>query len=378
MNICVIPRLNPYGVYMTYREVYANGSKIDPNRDFLKLESNEAQLRTQLYNALEPEVCYDGHECNLHPEYDVISLRDVWISTNFTPKATDAYRDMALAVSYNVFDKAKENNLQYGWYASSINGYSGNISSSNISMRGSLIFLNESMGIAGGMQQMERRIMSHVTTVTGVLDYVNANIEQVQQVVDEQRADIVNRGKTYEDSDIIVMETDYTMRPEHYVQGKKVDTCSGEITDAVLEAKTYDVVKKSRVAPTAYVIPAEESWTEDVLSMLDIHGIAYTKLPAGATMQLQQYSGTTTTATLSAEKAVSFSKGAYVMTMAQENAYILALLMEPDVKDVKDFNGTFAQQGLIPSVGGSYPIYRYVHDLNNEDFIDYTVEAVVV
>jgi len=377
MNICVIPRLNPYGVYMTYRQVYANGEKIDANRDFLKLESIETQLRTRLYNALQPEVCYDGHECNLHPEYETINLRDVWMSTNFTPKATEAYKDLALTISYAVFDKAKENNLSYGWYSSCINGYSGNISSSNISMRGSLIFLNESMGIAGGMQQMERRIMSHVTTVTGVLDYVNANIEQVQQVVDEQRADIVNRGKTYEQSDIIVMETDYTMHPEHYIQGKKVDTCSGEITDAVLEGKIYDVVKKSRVAPTAYVIPAEESWTADVLSMLDIHGISYTYIPAGATVQLQQYSGNTTTATLSAEKAVSFSKGAYVMTLAQENAYILALLMEPDVKDVADFGGTFAQQGLIPSAGGSYPIYRYIHDLNSENFIDYTVETVV-
>ena len=378
MNICVIPRLNPYGIYMTYREVYANGTRIDPNRDFLKLESNEAQLRTQLYNALEPEVCYDGHECNLHPEYDVISLRDVWMSTNFTPKATDAYRDMALAVSYNVFDKAKENNLQYGWYSSSINGYSGNISSSNISMRGSLIFLNESMGIAGGMQQMERRIMSHVTTVTGVLDYVNENIDAVQKVVDDQRADIVNRGKTYEASDIIVLETGYTMHPEHYINGKQVDTCSGEISDTVLQGKIFDVVKKSRTAPTAYVIPAGESWTDDVLSKLDIHGITYTQLPAGATMQLQQYGGTTTTATLTAESAVTFPKGAYVMTMAQEDAYILALLMEPDVKDVADKNGTFAQQGLITAADGKFPIYRYIHDLNEENFIDYTVVEIPI
>ena len=376
MNICVIPRLNPYGVYMTYRQVYANGTRIDPNRDFLKLESNEAQLRTQLYNALEPEVCYDGHECNLHPEYDVISLRDVWISTNFTPKATDAYRDMALDVSYNIFDKAKENDLQYGWYASSINGYSGNISSTNISMRGSLIFLNESMGIAGGMQQMERRIMSHITTVTGVLDYVNENVDAVQKVVDDQRADIVNRGRTYEESDIIVIESGSTMHPEHYINGKQVDTCSGEISDTVLQGKIYDVVKNSRVAPTAYVIPAGESGTDDVLSKLDIHGITYTQIPAGAQVDLQQYCGTTTTATLTAEKTVSFPKGAYVMTMAQEDAYILALLMEPDVKDVEDYTGTFAQQGLITATDGKFPIYRYIHDLNEEDFIDYTVVEI--
>ena len=376
MNICVIPRLNPYGVYMTYRQVYANGTRIDPNRDFLKLESIEAQLRTQLYNALEPEVCYDAHECNLHPEYDVISLRDVWLSTNFTPKATDAYRDMALDVSYNIFDKAKENDLHYGWYASSINGYSGNISSTNISMRGSLIFLNESMGIAGGMQQMERRIMSHVTTVTGVLDYVNENTDAVQKVVDDQRADIVNRGRTYEESDIIVMESGYTMHPEHYINGKQVDTCSGEISDTVLQGKIYDVVKSSRVAPTAYVIPAGESWTDDVLSKLDIHGIAYTFLPAGAQVNLQQYGGTTTTATLSDEGTVTFPKGAYVMTMAQEDAYILALLMEPDVKDVEDYTGTFAQQGLITATDGKFPIYRYIHDLNEEDFINYTVVEI--
>ena len=371
MNICVIPRLNPYGVYMTLRQVYANGTRIDPNRDFLKLESNEVQLRTKLYNAIAPEVCLDSHECNLHPEEEQVSLRDVWVSTNFTPKATDEYRDMAMTITYKIFDRAKENNLSYGWYSSSINGYSGNISSTNVSMRGSLVFLNESMGIAGGMQQMERRIMSHVTYVTAVLDYVNANTASVQKVVDDQRADIVSRGKTYEESDIIVLESDATYYPEHSINGKQVDTGSGVITDTVLKGKIYDVVKQSRVAPTAYVIPAGEDWTADVLAKLDIHGIAYTQLPANTAVQLQQYTGTVTKTALTAEKTVVFPNGAYVMTMAQENGYILALLMEPDVPDVADKTGTFAQQGLITATDGSFPIYRYIRNLNADGTIDY-------
>ena len=85
----------------------------------------------------------------------------------------------------------------------------------------------------------------------------------MQKVVDDQRADIVNRGKTYEESDIIVLETGSTEHPEHYINGKQVDTGSGEITDTVLQGKIYDVVKQSRVAPTAYVIPAGESWTAE-------------------------------------------------------------------------------------------------------------------
>ena len=370
MNIAMIPRLNTWGAYKSDRMVYFNGEEIDPNRDFMKLESAEAQLSVKLYNQLEPELFYDAHECFVHPEYNQVDMHDVWSCVNFVPFTTQEFKDTALTLADKIFDRAAKNNLTYGWYSSSINGYNTVMGTTNLHVRGSLVFLTESQGILGGNQQIERRIMSHVSTVTGVLDYVNENVADVQKVVDDQRADIINRGKTYDESDVIVLETGYSQHPEHNISGKKVDTGSGEITDSVFTGVIYDVVKNSRTAPTAYVIPAGESWTDGVLELLDKQGITYTQIPAAA-VQLQQYTGTVSAASLTEEKTVVFPEGAYVMTMAQKNAYILGLLMEPDVKDLSDDKGTMAQQGLITATDGVFPIYRYIHDLNTDGTITY-------
>lgn len=375
MNICVMPRLNVYGASGASRYVYFEGTELDPNRDFLKLKSEEVKLRTEIYQLLEPEVCLDNHEYQLRTGNTNVDMQDMQLSTNFSVKATDDFRQTALNICQAVFARAKENNLGYGWYDDSVNGYNPSVGTTNVAMRGSLVFLTETNGIYGGNQQLERRMMAQISMVTGVLDYVNQNITAVQKTVDEQRKDIVQRGKTYEESDIIVLQSGSSEHEELYLNGKQINTSSGAISDNVFTAKIYDVVKRSRTAPTAYVIPAGESWTETVVENLTSHGVSCVKIPAGSVVQLQQYTGTTTEAALTEEKTVTFPQGAYVMTMAQENSYIMAVRMEPDVNDVSGNTGTFAQQGIIPGEDGIFPIYRYIHDLNREDFIDYTVAA---
>lgn len=373
LNICVIPRLNVYGASKAARYVYVDGKDTDPNRDFLKLNSEEVRLRTQLYQKLEPEICFDMHEYQLRTGNVNVDMQDLQLSTNFTLKATDAFRQTALDMCQAAFARAEENHLGYGWYSDSVTGYNASIGTTNVAMRGSLVFLTETNGIYGGNQQLERRMMGQISTITGILDYANKNAAAVQKVVDDQRKDIVERGKTYEESDIIILASESTEHEELYINGKQISTSNGTVSDNVFTAKIYDVAARSRIAPTAYVIPAGESWTEAVLKNLTQHGIVCTKIPAGSVVQLQQYTGTATEAALTEEKAVSFPQGAYVMTMDQEDAYIMAMRMEPDVVDVSENTGTFAQQGIIPCEDGVFPIYRYIHDLSDEGFIDYFV-----
>lgn len=375
MNICVMPRLNTWGASNAIRYVYINGAEADPNRDFLRLRSEEVRLRTVFYQHIEPEICFDTHEYQLRTGNVTVDMQDMQLSTNFSVKSTEDFQNLALTLCYEAFDRAEENGLGYGWYSDSVTGYNANIGTSNVAYRGSLVFLTETNGIYGGNQQLARRMMGHISMVTGILDYVKEHTAEVQKVVDDQRAEIVNRGKTYEESDVIVLKTDSTEHPEHYINGQKIHTASGVISDEVFTGHIYDVVSRSRIAPTAYVIPAGESWTSAVLEKLALHGIAYTKIPAGSAVQLQQYIGTVTEADLTEEKAITFPQGAYVMTMAQEDAYILALLMEPDVDDLAEHKGTFVQDGLIPVENEIFPIYRYIQDLNEDDFIDYTVAS---
>ena len=370
MNICVLPRLNVYGGYKASRYVYNNGKEIDPNRDFVRLRSEEIKLRTQLFLALEPEVYFDNHEYQVRVTNDPAAIHDVKLNAVFVTKSTDAFKSMSLTLANAAFDRAEENNLGYGWYDDSVNGYNASVGTTNVSMRGCLSFLTETNGIMGGNQQLERRMMSHISVVTGILDYVNANTAEVQKVVDDQRNDIVQRGRTYEESDIIVLKTGSTDRPDLYIEGKQVSS-GGKVTEKTYTSKVFDVVQRSRIAPTAYVIPAGEEWAEAVVENLSLNGIACTKIPAGSVVRLQQYTGTTTEAALTEEKEVSFPQGAYVMTMAQENAHILAVRMEPDMSDGSSNLVTFAQEGVITADNDVFPIYRYIRDLNEDDFIDY-------
>jgi len=133
-----------------------------------------------------------------------------------------------------------------------------------------------------------------------------------------------------------------------------------------------DVIDRSRTAPTAYVIPAGESWTQDVLDIMDMHAISYSFLPAGTSVPLQGYTGTTEEAALTDETMVSFPNGAYVMTMAQYKGKILGMLMEPDVTDISEGQSTLAMAGIIPKTGSTFPIYRYIHDLNEDGSLDTT------
>jgi hypothetical protein len=125
------------------------------------------------------------------------------------------------------------------------------------------------------------------------------------------------------------------------------------------------------------VIPAGESFTDKVLALADKHGISYTYIPEGAALQLQQYTGTVELADLTEEKLTYFVKGAYVFTMNQVDAYILGVLMEPDVTDSAENKGSLAQQGIITPTNGLFPIYRYIHDLNEKDFVDYEIVEVM-
>ena len=138
----------------------------------------------------------------------------------------------------------------------------------------------------------------------------------------------------------------------------------------------HDQILRSRVAPTAYVLPANLPKIDAILDQMDAQSITYTKLPANAAIFLQQYYGTTDEAYLTEESAVVFPNGAYVFTMDQAKGEILALLMEPDVTDLALYKNNLTFQGKIPQDGNGYfSSYRYIRDLENGK-IAYTLNPV--
>ena len=386
MNIYVIPRLNPYGSYKGKRITWINSSTyLDPNRDFMRLETSETQLRMYAYNLFYPEVVIDGHEWQEGITATGMRQVDLMMCSHSLPTFSQEFQDTALDLAKAAFTQLKSDGINFSWYQDSVGGIGFNTGSSNTAFHASFHLLIETMGVNQGLQMYERRVAAHTSAQTGLFDYLDANVAEVKKIVQDQRNTIVENGKTYEEDDVVLLDVNSSDHPELHINNfvdKKIYQVNmkngGKQEIKEYKAKYYDVIKRTRPAPTAYVLPAGESFTQDVLALMDKQGISYEFIPSGSAVQLQQYTGTVALAELTEEKLVVFPKGAYVFTMNQPYALILAGFMEPDMTDAKmtDVNGretggTLAQMGKITATDGVFPIYRYIHDLNEEGFIDY-------
>ena len=370
MNIYVIPRLSPYGAYKSMRNVWLDDdSTIDPNGDFMRLRTVETQLRQYAVNLFDPDVAMDGHEYVLSKESASEGAHDVYLAAHYMPLHTEEFQQLSKTVAAAAMDKVEENGLMPRWYSDVVNNVRGSVGSANMAYRGILHFLMETQGSDSGLTNYERRVIGQVSVVTGILDYVNENAAEVKETVSAQKQAIIDEGKTYDESDQVVLLYSSVQDESLYLPGKNINLASGVLTDTTFPAEVWQTVERSRTAPTAYVIPAGKSFTENVLKLMDMQGISYEFIPAGSGILLQQYtqvavndSGRIIEAGLTDEALTAFPQGAYVFTMAQQSANILSLLMEPDV--TQNTTNTLVQAGTVPVSDGMIPIYRYIHDLN--------------
>ena len=378
LNIYVIPRLNPYGAYKSKRVTWIDSSTYtDPNRDFLHLQTSEVQARMRAFNAFDPEIVFDNHEYQFNLDNTSTSRTDMMYCCHPLPIASEAYQELAVAIAYASFEQMKADGLSYSWYDSGSGGglgsIGGNTGSSNTAARGTIHILMETMGSNFGLNMYARRVVSHASAVTGILNYLYDNAATVKSVIKAEREMMIENGRTYREDDIFAMQTSSADAPQHYIEGEKINLITGEKTPTTITAKRVNAVTRYRIAPTAYVLPADLGNIDYILNLMDMQGISYGYIPEGATLPLQQYIGTVEAADLAEEKTVTFRNGAYVFTMAQVDAQILGMLMEVDVNYTASEKGSLAQQGLITAVNGMFPTYRYIHDLNEDDFVDYTI-----
>ena len=366
VNIYCIPRVNPDGAQDDTRRP---PSDRDINSDYLLAKNTETQAVLKVANLFKPIVMIDSHEYTAELENESEAWKDLLISPGFNPTSGQAFVDMGMAITENAFTTVAQQGMSYNYYTGLVNSRSAYVGRNYSSLTGTLFFLIESRGIYFGTQQYERRTVGHLITATSIIDYVVKNADAVSTVVKEEKQRIIENGLTYDESDVLVLQSSETRHPELDISITRYNTATGEGKPSTIEIKVIDQIDRSRTAPTAYVIPAGESWTTNVLRLMDIHGISYTFAPAGSSIMLQGYTGSTEEITLTAENRVYFKNGAYIFTMAQEKAKILGMLFEPDVTDIADGKSTMAMAGIIPQIDDTYPIYRYIRDLNSDGSI---------
>ena len=186
--------------------------------------------------------------------------------------------------------------------------------------------------------------------------------EIVMKTVAAARADVVAKGKTYEESDVLALYqtksgktlTDYTAARVQYTSPMATE----KVTARRLALSLNDTITRSRTRPTAYVIPADAGQhRKDPLH----HG-----QPGRGVLQaqcryhrfsLQQYyyigeymengKAKGIEAGLRDAADVTFASGAYVFPMDQVAGNVIAMLCEPDVTDSNGYDGTLYQYKQI-------------------------------
>ncbi len=238
-------------------------------------------------------------------------------------------------------------------------------------IRGSYAFLVETMRIwtgteryaraVFGMEQGLKALIAEVIEADGALAqdvYANRTRVAATTVYDENN---LFAGKHASSG----IHRVYAPRPTIFVSGVWKDE------DAVKAFNLTDTLSDMIILPTAYVVSADAEKIDEVLEILDLQGIPYTKLKAGAAMTLRRYSGGYENTVIGAAEEVTFENGAYAVTMNNSDAYLIAYLFEPNshrFTNEQDHQISFEHMGKLTDADG---LYR-----SEEDNVYLTVEAL--
>lgn len=380
INIVVVPRINPDGSYLFSRATYDG---FDMNRDHMSLKAAElAQLHTA-YRLFMAEVVVDTHEFTFYGANTAGYMNDA-DDIETTPATSlnnnAAVTDFALDMCGYTFEQLKDAGLRVYHYGQTSNNPIGR---AYFGLYDCLSFLVETRGIGAGKTNFERRVFSQETAVLSYLTYAAEHSEEIKELVADAREETIAKGATYDEDDVLVLyqtasgetQTDYEGT---LIQYNMDGTVHSSETDTMA---LYDNIERSRIRPTAYVIPADLEKIDKILYILDNQGAEYYRLSDGSRATLEQYyydgpyeyNGRERgiEAGLRDAERVRFSNGAYVIPMDQVAGNVIAMLMEPDVTDSNGYDGSLYQYGVIDydEETMNFPIYRYTGDNPRETLV---------
>ena len=362
INIYVMPRINPDGAYDCKRNLTVmidpSLENRDPDRDLMDMNSKEMRQYMQTVDLFKPVMELDGHERQRNS-----FIADIQLGIAWKPINSQALLNAQVDMMKNTCADLKDMDLSGAWYAGSMTAASSRNNRGFGTYQGRIQILMETRGIYLGNEGYGHRTASHVVSAMSFLRYAAENATTLADLVETERQRIITEGAVYDEDDIIILESGETVQPEYAITTQQYDI-TGNVTWIAEVPTMHDQILRGRVAPTAYVLPADLPKIDAILDQMDAQSIKYTKLPANAAVSLQQYYGTTDEAYLTEESTVVFPTGAYVFTMDQAKGEILALLMEPDVTDLALYKNNLTFQDKIPQdANGYFSSYRYIHDL---------------
>ena len=254
----------------------------------------------------------------------------------------------------------------------SMGGPSPDIGRNFAGLQHAVSFLIESRGVGIGRDSFVRRVHSHVVSIGALLQTAASHARELMDAVAASRADTIRRGLDPAAGDNVAV------RVRSPVVKQKLQMLAPDSgAPATIEVDWSDslqaVADIERQRPWAYVLLPHFS---DVAHRLSLSGVEVRRLTAPMELEVEAYEVTQRRASTSfvegrithavttrvAAKRMRLPAGAYVIPMAQANANVAVVALEPESPS------SFVAFGLIPvdtrdapatiGAGSEVPVYR--------------------
>lgn len=384
ITVAIVPRANPDGAHYFTRSPY---STVDINRDHVKVALPETAALHRVVNEFQPHVFVDAHEFSVAARWiEKFGLLQSWdlmlqyaTNPNVAPQLTELADQLFLRGMRREIERAGYTHFWY--YTTSYNlkdlrvamgGTTPDIGRNFAGLQNAFSFLIESRGVGIGRESFARRVHTHIVAITSLLRTTAEHAGEITRVVQEARDETVRRGREPRPGDTVAV----TVRSPQTKQAlTMIDPKSGEARE--IEVDWSDSLgaapELARARPYAYLMPPV---FHDIARRLALSGVEVRQLDRPVTLEVESYEVTerrpsatyvegrvtsqVTTAVGLKKKA--FPAGSYVYLMAQPNANVIAVALEPESPS------SFVSFGFVPvdkkgspptiAAPSEVPIYR--------------------
>lgn len=365
ITVVIMPRVNPDGAHYFWR---ATASCVDVNRDHVKAALPETAALRRVMNEFRPELVIDAHEFSVATrwieKFGVLQSYDFMMLYATNPNVPAALTDLAERVFRRALARDVEQaGYTHSWYYTtsynpkdkrvSMGGTVPDIGRNYAGLQNAVSFLIESRGVGIGRDSYGRRVHTHYAVMASLMRTAAEHAAEVMKTVGAVRTDVERRGREPAEDDSIAVTT---RTPTRQQQLTMVDPDSGE--PKVIEVEWADslAVKPAitRRRPYAYLMPP--SFT-DVARRMAHSGVEVRRLRQPVELEVESYevverrAGQTffeghirsVVKTEVSVKRRRFPAGSHVYLMAQPNANLIAVAMEPESPS------SFVSWGLVPT-----------------------------
>ncbi len=384
LTVVIMPHGNPDGAHYFRRSPHGT---VDINRDHVKMALPETDALHRVANEFQPHVFIDAHEFSVAArwieKFGLLQSWDLMVQYATHPAVPAALTDVADRVFLRKLRREVERaGYTHFWYYTtsynmkdkrvSMGGTIPDIGRNFAGLQNSISFLVESRGVGIGRESFARRVHTHLVAITSLLETTAENAPQVMAAVAGARSETVRRGREARADDLVPVTVKSPLTQQKLTM---IHPETGALQEIEVEWSDSLAARPelARRRPYAYLVKPP---FHDVARRLALSGVEVRMLRHPVVVEVESYQVTDrrprptyveglTVSQVTTEivnKTVAFPAGSYVYLMAQPNANVIAVALEPESPSSVVTYGIVPadKKGSPPTIAAAseLPIYR--------------------